>query len=131
MYRRLIGAALGLGLGALLAATPALAFPAEVDVHVPFAFQVGKVVLPAGDYYVTRVSHAEPGLLMVRSDDGRHAALFDARDATLPVSAAAPRLVFDRYGHHEFLRSVQPSGETDSLGLSHAEVRTAVSAGRR
>ncbi len=126
MDRRLLGVAIGLGLAAFVWATPAAAFPVEVTAHVPFAFHVGRQVLPAGNYMIQNESGTELGLLMIRSENGRDSALFLTRDTYRegPVTAQA-KLLFDRYGNKTFLHAVRLPDQRDVLAVSRTEVRAA------
>jgi hypothetical protein len=131
MDRRLLGMAIGLGLAGLVWATPAAAFPMQMDVHVPFAFHVGRQVLPAGNYVIQSESSAEPGLLMIRSTDGRHSALFLTTDGYLQQPARAKaKLSFDRVDQQNFLHAVRLTDERDVLPVSRSEARAAIAAAR-
>lgn len=46
-----------------------------LNASVPFSFTVGEKVLPAGRYELSYDAAATPGVLLVRSRDGRHSAL--------------------------------------------------------
>src|SRR5262245_15208900 len=71
------------------------------NLKVPFAFMVGDVRLPAGDYSVREASMAEDVLEIV-SADGRHLALASTIPAT-PDKADRTQLVFQKFGNDYFL----------------------------
>ena len=80
-------------------------------VHVPFAFIVGDVRMPAGVYEVREASTGE-GVLEIASENGHHVALTD----TLPfVAAKADKngLVFEKFGRDYFLSRIEPTHGND------------------
>jgi len=124
MLRTLSLATLGL---AALAAGPAFAMaPETVVVHVPFAFVVSNVTLPAGDYRIGPASDLENNVLEIRSADGRHAALVLTEVAPGERRGAPPKLVFDRYGDKDFLRAVElPEAAGADLSATRSEIEAA------
>ena len=74
--------------------------------HIPFDFQAGGKVLPAGDYSVTQITQGSSGVL-VRSEDGDSAVivLSNGTEAKANQSERA-RLDFHRYGDQYFLATV-------------------------
>lgn len=99
-------------------AAPAQARTDRMLVHVPFAFVVGKVTLPAGDYYVQRRT---PSVLELRSADTNAAAVVTTTPLDVDRAGARRSVTFNRYGDKYFLAAVQ-SGD-GSMGLK--AVRTA------
>jgi hypothetical protein len=124
MLRTLSLATLGL---VALAAGPALAMePETLVVHVPFAFSVDDVMLPAGDYRVHPLNDLDRNVVEVRSADGRYGALVLTTDAPAERRGAQPELVFDRYGKKSFLRAVElPGEEGASLSATRSEITAA------
>jgi hypothetical protein len=123
MLRTLCLAALGVA----LAAGPAFAMaPETLAVHVPFAFSVDNVTLPAGDYRVHPLSGFDHNVVEIRSVDGRHSALVVTSAASAERTGAAPKLVFDRYGSKDFLRAIElPQEQGAKLPTTRTEVRAA------
>ena len=71
-------------------------------VDVPFAFVAGGVHLPAGSYVV---SHVDPSLIMVETQDGKARALVHV--AIENSSSSTPtKLVFNKYGDQYFMAQV-------------------------
>ena len=124
MLRNVSLAALGF---AALASGPAFAMAPEVLVaHVPFAFTVGSVTLPAGDYRVRPLNDLDNNVLEIQSTDGRHSALVLTTDAPSEGRGVPPQLMFDRYGNRDFLRTVElPEEAGASLPSTAAEVAAA------
>ena len=93
----------------LVVASPITARADEsIVATVPFAFIVGSVRMPPGDY-VIRESTDAPALLSIESRDGRHTAFV----LTIP-SASGPQsetseLVFEKFAGEHFLSRVEPS----------------------
>ena len=77
--------------------------------NIPFAFTVGNMTLPAGQYRVEKVRDGSPALLIQRTD--RSASMMVIASA---VEANAPqtqtKLVFHRYGNQCYLSQVWTAG---------------------
>ncbi len=127
MSRTALAAALGLGFVALAGSSPAQAFPAEqLNAHIPFAFQIRDVTLPAGDYTIEQVNLNDQRLLSIRSKDGRHAVYFYVDDVAPRTRSGQAQLVFDRLGVADFLRSIRvPEEGRASISTAPAEVAAA------
>jgi len=111
MRRNVCAVALGLGLFALVGTSPVQAFTSErVDAQVPFAFQIGDLTLPAGEYAIKQVSPSNPRLLVIRSADGVRSAFFYADEVSSESNASRAELVFDRQGERVFLRGLSVPG---------------------
>jgi peptidyl-tRNA hydrolase len=83
--------------------------------RIPFAFNVGRTSLPAGDYTVTVVNPAsDRKVLQVRSTDGRVSALVQTSSATTHAADNA-MLVFHRYGDKYFFSQARMAGESTIL----------------
>lgn len=83
-------------------------------VDVPFDFEVGSTQLHAGEYTVDLA--ASPGVMMLRSSDGRSNAMIlatpaESREAS-PEASPEAKLVFHRYGGEYFLWQVWDFGAT-------------------
>ena len=74
---------------------------------VPFAFQAGKVKLPAGEYEVKSML---PGVLQVSNVETRRAIVMQVHGGTRAPAAADAKFVFQRYGDQYFLRQVWQPG---------------------
>jgi hypothetical protein len=128
MKRAAIVGALALGMTGLAVPGHATALATEnLLVNVPFAFQVEGARMPAGNYMIREGSDLDLGLLEIRSRDGHHAAFFFTEDdGVRSTRGAMPALVFDRFGHKRFLRSVQlDNGEGEQLFATRNEIETA------
>jgi hypothetical protein len=86
------------------------------DLKVPFAFMVGDVRLPAGDYTVREASMGEDVLDIV-SADGQHAALASTIPAT-PDRTGKTQLVFRKFGHDYFLSRIAHEGDEREIILT-------------
>ena len=77
--------------------------------NIPFAFTVGNMTLPAGEYRVEKVRDSSPALLIQRTD--RSASVIVIASA---IQANAPqaqtKLVFHRYGNECYLSQVWTAG---------------------
>ena len=124
MLRTLTLATLGF---VAVAAGPAFAMgPETIVVHVPFAFSVYNVTMPAGDYRVHPLSDLDHNVVEIRSVDGQHAALVLTEDAPAEGRGAHPELVFDRYGRKNFLHAVElPEALGATLPTTRSEIMAA------
>src|SRR5579871_1718993 len=96
--------AINLAIG-LLATLPFSGLQAQtmsLTAEVPFDFQVGDTVLPAGDY---RIEHVD-GILKLRSESGNEAAVVLTIAAVAPRDAKEAVLLFHRYGESYFLEKI-------------------------
>jgi len=79
----------------------------RIVTKVPFAFIVGDVRLPAGDYVVKEMS-AGSDVLGIASADGRQFALTLTIPAASEGEASEPKLVFEKFSNQYFLARVVP-----------------------
>jgi hypothetical protein len=83
--------------------------------HIPFAFNVGRTELPAGEYNIAVLNpSSDHKVLQIRSTDGRVGAIVN----TLGTTAQAPdksKLVFRCYGEKYFFAQAQVTGESTAL----------------
>ena len=87
----------------------------QMRARIPFAFNVGKAQLPAGEYTVAVLNpNSDRKVLRIRSADGTLSALIQ----TSELNANAPertKLVFNRYGNRYFFAQAQMAGESTTL----------------
>jgi hypothetical protein len=101
----------------------------RLTANIPFAFHVGRDVLPAGKYNVREIVGSAVQLLSVTGD--RAAAI-----STIPIWNADGRvskLVFNRYGNDYFLSEVHWRGTSSARSLvkSPVELELAKTTSRR
>ncbi len=107
----------------LLASVASLCLNAQtidLKANIPFDFQMGTAVMPAGAYSVHYAAH----VLTLRSETGKpKGAMVLARTSAYRVADPGPSLIFNRYGNHFFLAKVRDtvSGTEQSLWPSTAE----------
>lgn len=78
----------------------------KITARVPFAFQVGDKILPAGEYSITRLSQNS---MLVRSADGETRAIAQVPRSVQSkdnAKASTEKLVFRQYGDQYFLAQV-------------------------
>ena len=90
----------------------------KLTVQIPFGFQVGKSILPAGAY---TVDTAAPSVLRLRSGDSKSAVMIltnavENSNATRQGSGQG-RLVFNKYGDNYFLSQVWDPGNISGREL--------------
>jgi hypothetical protein len=92
-----------LALATLLTAGVAMAADRGAQANVPFAFNVGDKVFPAGVYIV---ASPDTSLIELRSEDRTNSVMSIAyRDSNEPANGSGV-LVFNRYGDRYFLAEV-------------------------
>jgi len=97
----------------------------QLRVNVPFAFNVGNSMLPAGDY---RVSVVNPGsdrsVLQFASRDGKSTTMIQTIDVTGWASSKG-KLSFRHYGNQYFLAQIWMAAESTGFATpnSSAEKR--------
>lgn len=75
--------------------------------NIPFDFQVGNTMLPAGEY---RLDQMNSILLLASADKSAHAAIAVRRCETLKEQEKS-KLVFHRYGSDYFLSTIWVAGD--------------------
>ena len=87
----------------------------QMRARIPFAFNVGRTNLPAGEYTVAVLNpNSDRKVLQIRSADGKLSALIQ----TSELNANAPertKLVFNRYGNRYFFARAQVAGESTTM----------------
>ena len=79
----------------------------RIVTNVPFAFMVGDVRLPAGDYVVKDLSDGS-GVLAIASADGREFTYTLTIPSTVTDREEQPELIFEKLGERYFLARVVP-----------------------
>jgi len=101
-----------------------------LKVNVPFAFQVGKATLPAGEYIleIQRVSSGSAlgTALVVRTQDGKTHQMVSSRPSNELNGRAS--LTFNKYANTYFLSSVDSFGVGCELSKTRAEKEIATRA---
>jgi hypothetical protein len=87
--------------------------------NIPFAFTVGNVTLPAGEYRVEKVQDSSPALLIQGTDRG---ASIIVMTSAVEVNApqAQTKLIFLRHGKRCFLSQVWTAGNTRGRELQNS-----------
>lgn len=96
---------------AFLAASQPLRAQERLVANIPFAFTVGKMTLPAGEYQVQKWTRDSMMLLIQCTD--RSAATFAASNAVASNNPQPQsKLVFHRHGERYFLYQIWRAGES-------------------
>jgi hypothetical protein len=73
---------------------------------IPFAFQVGNKTMPAGQYWIQRVSDADESAQMIRRTDSSAAAVAVTFAVDVKNGESTPELVFHKYGNSYSLSEI-------------------------
>jgi hypothetical protein len=106
----LVSCALAIG----VAATPSNAFAqasSEVRANIPFAFQVGSKVLPAGTYTFRKESE---NILLLSGTDAHDRALAMVLPATNWKAPHVGTITFAKYGERYFLHNISAAESSTS-----------------
>ncbi len=106
-------------LGSLALLLAASAYGQRRTADIPFEFQVGEVVLPAGHYDVGRVYASSPNLLSLRSNTDR--VYFITNSIAIGQGQPGVQLAFNKYGNRYFLSKVISAGYGNQLVQSKSE----------
>ena len=90
-------------LATVVAAIPAFPQAGEKKYNIPFNFNIGKEVRPAGPYVVVSVFGSS---LLIRRADGTRAIVVSSMARESPDRSSSSKLVFRRYGNKCFLSEV-------------------------
>ena len=103
-----------LAMGMVASAPMALAqsgdYIAKAD--IPFDFQAGQLVMPAGTYEITK---AADHTLILRAIGQKASEFLMVYDTSRNRPPAQSSLVFDRHGDDYFLRQIWTAGRSDGL----------------
>ncbi len=84
----------------------------SIKSDIPFSFYVQDKLMPAGAYAITELNPGS-GLMEIRSDDGKLAAVFLTVEKQ-EINASTPsELIFHKYGDKLFLSEIVERGEMD------------------
>ncbi|MEG9436028.1 hypothetical protein JAO29_07600 [Edaphobacter sp. HDX4] len=81
-----------------------------LDFTTSFPFYVGNAQMPAGSYMVTQ-SDMDDTILIIRNDDGSHAALIDFTPTQSDTYHANSDVTFHKYGNTEYLNRLWVEGQ--------------------
>jgi len=123
MYKQVYRALAVMSLCGVLAAPIVQAQSDPLVANIPFEFNVGKAVLPSGEYGIKLVN---PTTLMIESKKGHQAAFTTTIGVSSPKREDIGKLVFNRYGTQYFLSKVWRWGETVGRELSKSRTEIEV-----
>jgi hypothetical protein len=126
--KRLTFAGMALACLTFTAVSTASAQSIQLRASIPFEFQVGSKVLPAGEY--TLLQSGSSKFMLVSNQETNDSTAYGGTHPLGGGSSAHAKdgsvLVFNRYGNHYFLREIWREG--DGTGLGFAESRSEKSA---
>ena len=115
MKKQILSVAAVLAFG-LLATNQCSAQQRVLAVDVPFSFDAGGKVLPAGEYRVYRISTGTDAAQMIREADAKLSTIVLTDTVERTGNAPSPRLVFHVYGNEYFLAEIW-NGESEGREL--------------
>ena len=118
----LVSCALAIG----VAATPSSAFAqtsSGVKADIPFAFQVGSMVLPAGTYTFTQQNQ---DIMLLRGPGSHAQVLAMVLPETSDKAPRVGRITFNKYGDHYFLHKVSSSSSSTAWECTTSKQEKAI-----
>ena len=102
-----------------------------VQTNVPFTFMVGDTTLPAGKYEVRGLDDSTPGVLELRSADGRTSVIIDTENVEAKSNQVLNKseLVFDKVGDKYFLSQVWEAGSSSGSQLAKSRMQKKLEGG--
>ncbi|MEJ2246099.1 MAG: hypothetical protein P8Y80_08515 [Acidobacteriota bacterium] len=91
-----------------------------VQAEIPFAFNAGDTLLPAGSYRIIRSSNIEPSI-EVFNEDGSVGVFLLVEDSFDTKEPETSELVFKKIGGKDFLKEVHTESTDYELETSHQE----------
>ena len=112
--------------GAFTANAQAQTAGAQIAVaNIPFAFNVGNKILPAGKYTISVVNPtSDRKILQIRSTNGRASVMIQTNSVVGNTSEDA-KFVFQRYGDQYFFAQAQMAGESTSFAAIKSSAQRA------
>jgi hypothetical protein len=99
-----------------------------LDVNIPFQFQAGEAVLPAGNYTIRMVNNSDLQFMQITSRDNRSSsALFRVHETDLASAPTESEVLFNKYGDHYFLAQVFDEGNPDGSEVVESSYEQKVS----
>jgi hypothetical protein len=105
MKKRVLAATVALAVS-IVAAGVCFAHPQVLEVNIPFAFEAGNKMLPAGQYKFESVPTGDGTLYRIRRMDGDAQSLVSSIALTTGDRQNLPKLVFHKYGTTYFLAQI-------------------------
>ena len=96
---------------AFLAANQPLRAQERLVANIPFAFTVGKVTLPAGEYRVQKCT-SDSAMLLIHATDRNEATFAISNAVATNKPQPQSKLVFHRHGDSYFLYQIWRAGES-------------------
>ena len=102
-----------------------------IQADVPFAFVVGNTTLPAGKYVIRGIDDNRPGVLELRSVNGRKTIVIDTDNAEANPERLQSKseLVFDKVGDKYFLSQVWAEDNASGSQLVRSRMEKRLLAG--
>lgn len=95
----------------------------RIVANIPFTFNVGKTILPAGKYTITVLNPtSDRRILQIRSTNGRSSAITMTTGVIGDVSENS-KLVFERDDDRYYFAQAQMAGDSTSLAAVRAKTR--------
>lgn len=82
-----------------------------LEANIPFQFQAGDAVLPAGSYSIRMVEDSGLKFMQITSRNDSSSAHFRVNETDLSSAPKNSELIFNKYGDHYFLAQVFDEGD--------------------
>ena len=112
MYKQMFKALAVISLFGMLAAPVVQAQSGMLVANIPFQFNVGKAVLPSGEYHVKAMN---PSTFLIQSKDGHQSAVAITIGVSSSKEEDTGKLVFNRYGNQSYFAAAWIDGDASGL----------------
>lgn len=124
----LLASALAIGMVGSTPSAVAQIGDAVVKANIPFDFQAGQLVMPAGEYQISKSSEH---MLLLRATGKNANEFLLVHEAYASNAPTGSSIVFDRYGNKYFLRQIWTAGNHDGLECQKGRIEKRVEAENR
>jgi len=90
----------------------------QIRAHVRHSFMIGDKTLPPGEYTFRIEGNSDEGVMTARNSKGDIVDQFSVRQSIDNHRPRHSALVFEKYGHTEFLSKIYESGNKNGVAVS-------------
>ena len=98
-----------------------------LEANIPFQFQAGDAVLPAGSYSIRMVEDSGLKFMQITSRDDSSSAYFRVNETDLSSAPKNSELIFNKYGDHYFLAQLFEEGDPSGSEVVKSKYEKTVS----
>jgi len=97
----------------------------DIQANIGHSFVIGNKTLPPGQYTFHAESNTGGELMIARNGRGDNVDQFSVRPSIDQLTPRHSQLIFNKYGHTEFLSKIYEGGNRDGVAVSEISGREA------